>query len=173
MELTAEIVKEYLRYEPDTGKHFWLKHTGRIAAGREAGYVCKHVGRVYINLLGNRCLAHRLAWLSRTGEWPIDEIDHINHDPADNRWVNLREVSHDENARNQKTRTDNTSGVCGVTFKSRDKLWVAQIRVNKKLIHLGCSKSKENAIVLRKAGERKYDFHPNHGRILSKQESGG
>ncbi|WP_428999737.1 HNH endonuclease signature motif containing protein [Stenotrophomonas maltophilia] len=44
---------------------------------------------------------HRLAWLYMTGQWPSGEIDHINHDRSDNRWHNLRDVSHQANQQNR------------------------------------------------------------------------
>ena len=34
--------------------------------------------------------AHRLIWKWMTGDDPEREIDHINQDPYDNRWENLR-----------------------------------------------------------------------------------
>jgi hypothetical protein len=39
-------------------------------------------------------LAHRVAWFYITRRWPADQIDHANHNKADNRFINLREVSH-------------------------------------------------------------------------------
>ncbi|MFW4291481.1 HNH endonuclease [Salmonella enterica subsp. enterica serovar Paratyphi C] len=43
--------------------------------------------RIYINK--KWYLAHRLAWLYVTGKWPINVIDHINRNKADNRFINL------------------------------------------------------------------------------------
>ena len=35
-----------------------------------------------------------------TGDWPKEMLDHINRNPADNRWCNLREVTRAENRLN-------------------------------------------------------------------------
>jgi hypothetical protein len=60
-------------------------------------------------------LVHRIIWEMFYG--PLEDgevIDHINGDSADNRIANLRVVSHSENMRNCKKRSDNKTGVTGV-----------------------------------------------------------
>lgn len=59
-------------------------------------------------------LVHRLAWLLMTGDWPKNEIDHINGIRLDNRWSNLRQCSNEENARNCKLYKNNKTGFKGV-----------------------------------------------------------
>lgn len=48
---------------------------------------------------GKKQLCHRVAFHVMTGEWPPDEVDHINGDKLDNRWHNLRLVKRYENIR--------------------------------------------------------------------------
>ena len=43
---------------------------------------------------------HRICWYLHHGYWPT-QIDHINHDRADNRIENLREVNSQQNNMNQ------------------------------------------------------------------------
>lgn len=56
-------------------------------------------------------------------------VDHINRNPADNRRCNLRICTQFEN---NKNRSNNTSGITGVTWRSRSKKWRATIMKNGK-----------------------------------------
>lgn len=65
-------------------------------------------------------------------------IDHINHNPLDNRRSNLRICSRTENQRNMKLISiSNKSGYKGVSWSKPTKSWVAQIQINKKQTNLG------------------------------------
>jgi len=48
-----------------------------------------------------------------TGQW-IDEIDHENTDPGDNRWSNLRAATSSQNKANRGPNRRNQLGVKGV-----------------------------------------------------------
>ena len=161
--LTQERLKEVLHYNPLTGNFTWKVRTGqRIKIGDIAGYTNSD-GYIQISLDGKKYQAHRLAWLYVTGELPPKQIDHINHDKADNRIANLRCTNQAENCKNATKRKDNNSGVMGVSwYKDRQK-WVVNIRVNGKRLHLGYTTDFDIAIAMRKAAERKYGFHKNHG----------
>src|SRR5262245_469390 len=89
--LTADRLRELLRYEPDTGRWTWRASTNRlrIRPGDEAGTLSKF-GHRGIKVFGRRYQAHRLAWLYMTGEWPKRHVDHKNGIADDNRWSNLR-----------------------------------------------------------------------------------
>src|SRR4029077_7435541 len=47
---------------------------------------------------------HRLAFLWVNGEWPREEVDHVNRVKDDNRWANLREATRSENTVNSPPR---------------------------------------------------------------------
>ena len=68
----------------------------------------------YISIYGKRYPAHRLAWLYIYGEWPPDQIDHIDGEPSNNRLDNLRLATNSENQQNRKIASNNTSGAKGV-----------------------------------------------------------
>lgn len=75
-------------------------------------------------------------------------IDHINGDKRDNRRENLRVCSRSENLRNQRRRSDNTSGFKGVNRHTQKGLrhpWIARVKVNHRGIHLGCFATPEEA----------------------------
>jgi len=82
-------------------------------------------------------------------------VDHINRNKLDCRKINLREATFQESAMNQSLRSDNTSGIRGVSYYKRDGTWEAYIRLNKR-IGLGRFANIENAIIIRLKAELKY-----------------
>jgi hypothetical protein len=87
---------------------------------------------------------------------PSMQVDHINRVTTDTRRVNLRFATKPENMRNHGVRSDNTSGVSGVSWDKRDQCWRAYIGANGKQIHLGCFAIREEAEAARLAAEAKY-----------------
>ena len=150
---------EVLDYNPDTGI-FIRKNTGRVTGTKiRSGYL-------HIRIDNIAYYAHRLAWLYMTEKWPENHIDHINHDKADNRFLNLREVTQQDNARNAKLHKENKSGVTGVGWYKPYSKWRSYIAVDAQHIYLGYFDDKFEAICARKSAENKYGFHENHGRTL-------
>ena len=74
--------------------------------------------------------AHRLIWLMYHGQWPPQEIDHINGDRADNRIVNLRLATASQNRANSKVYKTNRCGFKGVARTPYGR-WVARIHFEK------------------------------------------
>jgi hypothetical protein len=141
--LTAERLREVLRYAPATGRFFWRVRLGGAAPGREAGRP-RPTGYSVISVDGIFTYAHRLAWLYVHGRHPDGVIDHINGDPSDNRIANLRDCTQGENRRNTRSRA--ISGFKGV-YRSKKKLdrWYARIVLNKKPLYLGSYGSAQDA----------------------------
>ena len=122
-------------------------------------------GYIYISIGCNkRITAHRLAWLYEYGELPNGVIDHINHDRADNRICNLRDVTNLENHKNRKMHSKNTSGATGVHFNNKNKKYRAYICVKGKRKHLGMFENLEDAVKAREKAQKEFNFHKNSGR---------
>lgn len=179
VEITQDIVREFLDYDPETGVLTWRKRARKWFtsdgawkswntkyAGGEAGSLSAR-GYLCVDVLGRSHKAHRLIWLWMTGEFPPAGIDHENQSGSGNRWNNLREATQDENMKNLPMFRNNTSGVTGVSWYRPRGEWVAHIRTGGKRYHLGYFTSKDAAIAARKAAEIEYGFHPNHGRIAA------
>ena len=94
-----------LIYEPDTGRLLRKNSaTTEWRTGekwRVVGHKRGDMGYLYAMYKGRcRPVAH-WAWELMTGTPVTMTIDHINRDPTDNRWCNLRHVSQGENNRNR------------------------------------------------------------------------
>lgn len=168
--LTAEILRSLVTYDPNTGDFTWKERqlrpgleridkgwNTRLAGKKVARRENKH-GHSQIGLdeYGHNFMAHRLVWLYVHGEWPTMDLDHINGESGDNRVDNLRLVTKSQNMMNQKVRTDNTSGIKGVSWAEKSKKWYAYINVKGKMIPLGLFKDKIDAISARIESEDIY-----------------
>lgn len=178
---SPEVLRQLLRYEPETGKLFWKERdikwfTGagpertrswsrwnKQFSGKEAltadncGY---RAGRIF----ERKYQSHRVVWALVKGAWPSGLLDHIDGDRRNNRIENLREVSDIENCRNTARRSDNASGHVGVSWYERKKKWRAYVAVNGKQQHLGFFISLGDAVAARKEASDRIGFHENHGR---------
>jgi hypothetical protein len=141
-------LKEYLRYNPDTGVFTALKAWGKRPAGRVLGSTTRH-GYIQITVCNRAYTAQRLAWFYTHGVWPNGVIDHINRIRNDNRLCNLRCVSQSQNALNTEYTTSKAK-VRGVIYC---KPWKATIQVNGKRKDLGRFDTLEEAINARKKAE--------------------
>ncbi|EOA5908665.1 AP2 domain-containing protein, partial [Salmonella enterica subsp. enterica serovar Brandenburg] len=59
---------------------------------------------------------------------------------------------------------NNTSGALGVWREKRRNKWVAEIKVDRRKIHLGQFDNFDEAVAARKDAEVKYGLHENHGK---------
>ncbi len=149
--LTAERLKELLHYDPTTGVFTWRMRRGRSALeGQQAGSIRiarydSGGGYRDIGIDGQLYLAHRLAWLYMTGQWPPAHIDHDNSVRDDNRWDNIRPATVSQNGMNRPAQANNTSGFKGVTHHKRARKWMAQITKDGRHYYLGLYETSEAA----------------------------
>lgn len=136
--LTQTELKRLWDYNPDTGFFTRLVSTnGRVKVGDVPDFV-HHDGYIQIQISGKKYVAHRLAWLYMTGNFPNEQTDHLNGIRHDNRWVNLRDVTNSINQQNQRRpHLNNKSGYLGVSLCSYSGKWRAHIKLNGKSFHLG------------------------------------
>lgn len=148
--ITKEKLQEILHYNPETGIFIWLqKHHTNSVIGEMAGCKNNH-GYIYIWLEGKSYLAHRLAWLYMTGNWPLMQIDHINRIRHDNWFKNLRDVPPIVNSQNSfKPRMNKSTGIPGVYFNKKANRYSAQARINGRQINVGSFATLEEAISAR------------------------
>jgi len=144
---------ECLTYDPETGRLTWktrplhhFKHADAQAAWN--GYfAAKPAGSQYdryVKIVINGCqiLAHRVIWAMQTGEWP-PQIDHANRDGRDNRWLNLRKATTQQNKWNRSRPTRDLPR--GVRRSRRGPRFTAQAKIDHKHIHIGSFDTPEEA----------------------------
>ena len=83
-------------------------------------------------------------------------VDHINHNPRDNRNSNLRICTQHQNSMNQILRKNNNSGTTGVKFDINTNKWRSYINYDREQIALGSFDSIEDAKKARTKAEKIY-----------------
>jgi HNH endonuclease len=157
-QITAQLLREHLNYDPHTGIFTWTKKTrGWNRVGEIAGF-WSDKGYRYIRVSGITRAAHRLAWLYVHGRWPTEEIDHIDGDRSNNVIANLREIPKIRQVQNQrKPHKQNKVGFLGV-HRTRHHRYCACISIDGKNKHLGNFATAEEAHVAYIAAKRQ--LHP-------------
>jgi len=174
-----EALDRLVRYMPKTGEFFWrvrpvtmfgVSKISDAAKPHSSDHACNQwnsrwagkpaatlkAGYWYLTINYQKYLAHRIAWKIMTGADPV-EIDHIDGNPGNNKWANLKDGTRSDNLRNVRLKSTNTSGHHGVWFSTRQQKWIASICI-------GSFDSKDEAVAARKKVEVFLGFHPNHGR---------
>lgn len=118
-------------------------------------------------------LMHREIAAAQFGE----HVDHINHDTLDNRKENLRRCSASQNQHNARLRSDNPSGLKGVTWSDSHHAWQPQICCDGKPRYLGYAATHFEAALIYDAaaqelfGEFALLNFPEHAHVIRQQIS--
>ena len=171
-ELTQDLLKSMIVYEKETGRFIRTANANRVLVKTKNAGSTNANGYVYISVNCKKYLAHRLAFLYVTGSFPVDFVDHVNGNRADNRWENLRDVTHSQNMQNVgRAQINNTSGgFLGVSFRKRFQRYEAEITVNGKSKYLGRFKTAEDAHKVYM--DAKQRFHPFSSRAVEINQIG-
>ncbi len=150
-DLTGEYGIGYTtKYEP---YYFDLEDYDKIK-----GYCWSYNTNGYLR--SDNLLMHRLI-MNCPDDMDVDHIYQVHHD---NRKSELRWATDSQNMMNTTIRSDNTSGVKGVSFTTRDNVWEASCTTDRKRIRKTFI-NKEDAIDHRKFLEEKY-----HGEFALKKK---
>lgn len=175
--LTFAEISQLLKYDPKTGKLFWLprprsmfpsdsayKIWTKRYSNKEAFTAKLKNGYLVGTILGDTTYkASHVAWLLSYGRWPSLPTDHINGDRSDNRLINLREVTITENNKNKRLQKKNISGKNGVSWNKKYSVWDVSIGYQGKKISIGSFRDLGEAIKAREKIEHNFNFHENHG----------
>lgn len=123
----------------------WRVNTGKKRlAGQKAGHQ-EPCGRYSIRIERKLYRMHRVIWLHVYGEWPENDVDHINGSSGDNRLSNLRAATKMQNRANSKTYKNNLTGLKGVHLHKGTGKYRAAIRCRGVSEHLGLYLTAEEA----------------------------
>ena len=139
----SRVDPRYLTYIFQTNGNIWRVNHTRLDQARtklkrllfECPYILIQTKQGYgykqLRINGKSIQQHRLIWEIFNGEIPVGfNIDHINQIKNDNRLVNLRLATSQQNNQNtgaNKRRAEIHSKYKGVSWEKRYNKWVAQI----------------------------------------------
>lgn len=100
-------ILQHFKYNPESGEIIRNDRKNSSGSLDKDGYLI-------IKIKGNQIKAHRLAWFLYYGDFPKNEIDHINRIRTDNSIKNLRDVTHQENILNTTKHRNKDTGQYGI-----------------------------------------------------------
>lgn len=145
--ISVAYIRERLIYRSSTGELIWKRHPDQPLqwnaryANTVAGTICK--GARMVSIRKRPFISSHVIWALVTGEWPAAEIDHIDHNPLNNRWNNLRAATSQQNKFNTRTKRLSKSGFKWV--RRAGSRWHGEIRVNGHKTFVGSFDSPEDA----------------------------
>lgn len=151
-------LKKKVRVDLENGEVHWDDGRSRAKYGYKVGYIDNN-GYKDINVhhkgIRKHVRLHRFLFYVQYGYLP-KLVDHKDRNPLNNKISNLRPISPSGNSINSKMSKRNTTGVKGVYWNKRSKMWQALISINGKLTGIGYFKDKNDAIKARKDAEREH-----------------
>lgn len=152
-------LKNLLSYDPDTGIFAWAVARGtKIKPGFIAG--CPNTdGYIKIVYMRRTYSAHRLAFLYMTGSYPEAEVDHVDGNPQNNKWANLRACSRQENMQNKLPNKGRKIGSLVGANRNLER-WISRISSNGTQIHIGVYETEfeaHQAYLVKKAELHKFN----------------
>jgi len=130
--------KDEFTYNPESGRFIRIS-TNNEGSVSGSGYMGFKVGGISYSV-------HRLIWLYMTSSWPKYEIDHIDGDKLNNKWINLRDIPHDKNMENMSIHRKGQS--IGIYYRPEciNNPWSARYKDK----YLGSFKTEQQAIKARR-----------------------
>lgn len=123
-----DYIKANFSYNPDTG--LITRFDRKNSNGSYDSY-----GYLILKIKGVQYKAHRIAWFLYYGEFPKNNIDHINHVRDDNRIKNLRDVTQKVNNRNNTKKINKDTGEIGISLDKTKGLKKKYVVSYEKKIH--------------------------------------
>ena len=114
-----------------------------------------------VGVLGKMVQLHHIVWYLHTGEWPKQQLDHIDGDRVNNHPDNLRLSSNKENNRAfMRVREDVSSEWRGVSWSKGRGKWISQITADGVKKHLGRFTCEKEAALAYNYAALKHGYYP-------------
>lgn len=160
----TEYLRENIKYNPETGQLFWSKPGKMRKLDKPLGSVIPS-GHRQLSIMNMSFPAATIIWRLVYGRAPEGIIDHINHNPDDNRLCNLREAVNKENALNRKAYPRPLTPHIPHNIEQRPSgNYRAHVQKNRRIHYSPTVKTLDEAILLRDQLLEKLGFHENHGK---------
>lgn len=162
--LTKDTLQEFFNYNTVTGEFTVKKlHSQHSRVGDTVGSRDIH-GYYRVTIYDKMYRIHSLIWVYMTGKYP-DMIDHIDRNPSNNKWENLRECTSSQNACNTLGKSSNISGIKGIVKYGKTGGYRATVTKNN-IRHSKCFRELDDAIeYIRDIRERVHGKFTNHGEV--------
>lgn len=125
-------IEKGFTYDEVTGNIYGIRG-GNIIKRKSYGYI--DLG-LFVNNKHFHLQGHQFAYYYKYGKI-VEQIDHIDGNRSNNKISNLREVTHQQNCFNKKTK--------GYYFNKDKNKYISQIMIDKKKIHLGLYETEQEA----------------------------
>lgn len=143
--LTQMRMLELFDYDTTTGDLVWKgSYSNRIKNGDIAGCVAGN-GRKYAGVDGMHYMVHRLVWLHQKGAWPRYNLAPVDGDYLNTRIENLVEQTPSQTVKKVELRSNNKTGIKGVTWDESKKEYAVYAYVDGKSLFHSRHKSLEAA----------------------------
>jgi hypothetical protein len=152
-------INDDFRYNAETGHLYHARDKGNlIKAGTAVTRKADVNGYLYTYVRRKKVPQHRIIWEMVHGSAPRGVITHLNQNKADNRLVNLAQISRRQVAiKRYRPGANVDTGYPGVErIAGRLDQWRARIKVKGRWIELGTFNDFRRAITARQEAEKKY-----------------
>lgn len=134
------------------------RHNGTVAGSKNSeGY--RYIGFKESGKRRN-VRVHHIIWYLCEGEWPGQQIDHIDRNPRNNRIDNLRLATNAQNIYNITAHNDNQLGEKGICWVPSRKRYQVQISIGGRNTMIGRYQTLDEARCARDAA-----YHQHHGEF--------
>lgn len=162
-ELTQAILHEYLAYDINTGFLTWIKKlSNKVNVNARAGSYNPTHGYRVLQLFGRSYPEHHVIWCWVNGQWPEHQIDHIDHNRANNAIANLQELSVGQHTLANSARKNAKGDKHGIWYCSKRDRYISEITYQRKKVFQRTYPINHLSIAIKERNQKLIElgFHP-------------